>query len=224
MRAISNILAMALSATVLPALASTTPVTLTFDDTPLMALVGNTYAGSGATFSSNAWSVRSFACDDDGDGFSFVGHNGSCGALMLTADPMVPPGTNTVSFTIDFAGGFSELSFFYSALRDAGVSFAAFSGLGGTGTELDLSVADLTGSSCAISGVRFCDWTENTLQITNGMAMSLVISGVEQRLLLDDLTFAGQETGNELPEPTSVALALGALAAAGWTRRRKSVG
>ena len=220
MRATSTLLALALSAAALPALAGTAPVTLDFEDTPLAAVIGDRYAALGPTFTGAAWSVRSYACDEGGDGFGFL-RDGSCGALMLSADPFAPPTSGTVSFVIDFAGGFNALSFFYSALIDAGVSFAAYSGAGGTGSELAFTMDDLTASSCTISGVRFCDWTQNTLQITDGMAMSLVISGVEQRLMLDDLSFTQQTAGNELPEPTSVALALGALAAAGWTRRRK---
>jgi hypothetical protein len=48
----------------------------------------------------------------------------------------------------------------------------------------------------------------------------VTISGVDQRLMLDDLQFTTPAVGTPLPEPASVALALGALGAAGWTRRR----
>lgn len=53
-----------------------------------------------------------------------------------------------------------------------------------------------------------------------GVARSVVFSALDQSVLLDDLSFTTPSATGRLPEPTSVALALGALGALGWSRRR----
>jgi hypothetical protein len=213
MRATSRFLALALAAALQPAVAGV--VALDFEDVKGFGQLGNQYASSGVTFTGKAWGVSSVL--NGCDGALLFSRAGSCGALLL-GNPGQSATPNSIDFTIDLADGFNEFAFVYGIRGGSNVVIRVFDGFGGTGNALDV-LTGLTGSSCGQSGVSFCQWHTSSLKF-NGTAHSVTISGVDQRLMLDDLQFTTPAVGTPLPEPASVALALGALGAAGWTRRR----
>lgn len=213
MRATSKLLALALTAALQPAVAGV--VALNFEDITGVSKLGNQYAASGVAFTGNAWGVASAL--NDCDGLWLFAKADSCGALLL-GDPLQSATSNTLSFTIDVAGGFvNAFNFVYGIRSGSNVTIRVFDDVGGHGTALR-TLNGLTGGGCTAGGIAFCQWHNGSVSF-EGTARSVTISGVDQRLMLDDLQFT-PAAGTPLPEPTSIALALGALGAAGWTRRR----
>lgn len=219
MRTTSKLLAIALTAALQPAMAGT--VALNFEDVTTNVLAGNRYSSQGVTFSGDAWAVRSRLDGCGSTGLSFS-RSGSCGALLLaaTGSAVGNPTSSTKSFVIDVADGFvDELSFFYGVRSLSNVTITVFEDLGGSGKVL-FEQLGLPGEACSNGARLFCDpWYQYTSDKFSGVGHSVVISGVDQRLILDDLKFTTRASGN-LPEPTSAALVLGALGAMGWSRRR----
>lgn len=220
MRTTSKFLALALAAALQPAAAGT--VSVNFEDVTSNVLASN-YSAPGVTFSGDAWAVRSRlgACGSSGLIFS---RDGSCGALFLAASgsSVGTPTSDGKSFVIDVAEGFVDaFSFLYGLRSGSNVTITVFDQLGGQGNEL-LRKVGLTGTQCENSSRQFCDpqWYAYTSSKFNGVAHSVVVSGIDQRLMLDNLTFTTASNTGTLPEPTSAALALGALGALGWCRRR----
>lgn len=225
MRATSKLLALVLAAALQPAFAN---VELNFNDiTPAVnpdgsgaVVVGDRYLLSdGVQFTGAALGVSSFLCVTDPDnqiGFGFVDAGGGCGgAVLLSATSTSGP-----TFTINFADGFvAGSSFVYSALQASHVSITVYDQLNGKGN--DWLQVDPTPSSCNLDGVSFCKWTPLDLAF-DGTAYSIVISGVDEAFMLDNLSLVAAEAPNPTPEPGSIALALGALGAAGLTRRRRA--
>jgi MYXO-CTERM domain-containing protein len=227
MRATSKLLALILAAALQPAFAD---VVLKFNDiTPGVnpdgsgsIAVGDRYlASDGVQFTGSALGVSSLLCVTDPDnevGFGFIDAGGGCGGAVL----LFTGGTTDPTFTINFAGGFTAgSSFLYSAIRGSGVSVEVFDALDGKGTGTAQSA--LTTDTCDLPGVTFCSWPELKLAFL-GTAYSIVISGVNDSFMLDNLSLlaAGPTNPNPTPEPASAALALGALGALGWTRRRRA--
>ncbi len=222
MRTTSKLLALALTAALQPALADT--VTLNFEDVTSSVLVGNRYSSQGVAFTGNAWGVKSNQAPC-GAGGLFFSHAGSCGALLLAGTAGQTTDNLAKSFTINVADGFvTEFSFLYGIRALNGVTIKVFSGLDGGGlNENPLAILALGNSpQCTgIGQVQFCDpnWITSTMKF-DGVAHSVVVSGIDQRLMLDDLKFITPAANGRLPEPASIALALGALGALGWARRR----
>jgi len=213
MRATSKLLALAFASALQPAMAGV--VFLNFEDLTDTAKLG---AYDGVTFSNDAWGVTSKARPDCTGFGSFV-RAGSCGALELALDARANPGQTTQSFVMDLAGGFiTEFSYVYSARPGSNVTIQLFDGAGGAGNELQ-NLTGLTEAGCATPTVRFCNWTAMSTKF-NGVALSLKVTGLDQSLFMDDLRFITPASGGNLPEPASIALALGGLGAAAWTRRR----
>ena len=221
MRTTSKFLAIALTATVQSAMAGA--VFLDFEDVTVTEKLTNQYASKGVTVSGDAWTATSEACNygptqEPGD-VSFV-RSGSCGALYIAKDP-----TNTLekpvqsrSLTFSSTDGFVDaLSFvFASSSKDSNLSVHAFDA---AGKELGLGLTGMNGVACG--GFIFCNWSQSMTLSFTGVARTIVFSALDETALLDDLSFKTAEPGNgQLPEPASVALALGALAGLGWTRRR----
>jgi hypothetical protein len=221
MRVTSKLLALALTAALQPAFADT--VSLSFEDlkaNPLdLVHLLDRYKDSGIQFGgdADAWGVVSNRCD----GFAgFKSYDGGCGAVWLIGDPRDAVTDASASFTINFAAGFTsgiDSYFYYSALDT--VTIEVFDGLNGTGngTTQTVKVSD----ACGITNTRFCDWSKLTLDFS-GTAYSIVISGADESFMLDGLSLAraSSTTPTPLPEPGSIALAMGALGALGWTRKR----
>ncbi len=215
MRATSKLLAVALTAALQPAVAST--VSVNFEDLTSVTKLTDQYATAGITFTGDAWGVTSLFNGCSGEVQFF--RTGSCGALELASNAAGGAGTVPSSFTLSFAEGFvTEFSFVYSARTNSGVMIELLDRGGSVIDYLDT----LTTSGCSLGGVRFCNWNNGVIQF-DGVAYGLRVSGADQGLVLDDLKFIRQDTGPApLPEPASFALAFGALAAAGWARKRNA--
>lgn len=212
MRATSKLLALALTAALQPAIAGVVP--LTFEDIKATndndgyVELKDRYIKDGIVFSGAAVGLvrRSTACDGEA---SFVPRVDGCVALALD-------GGN--SFTLKFSKGFiAGTSLYYSALADAGVTITLFKDE--NATEEITRVGGLTEANCAGSA-RFCNWDLLTLSFS-GVAHSLVVNGLDQTLMLDDFSFVpAASTPGQLPEPASLVLAISALGALGWARKR----
>lgn len=216
MRTTSKLLALALAAALQPAMADT--VVLDFEDVTTTALLNGSY--NGVNVSGAAWSATSEVCSygpnlDPGD-VSFT-RPGSCGALWLAEDPTKSSNNGAKSLTVSLAGGFIEsLSFVYSgSVNFPNFSVHVFDDLG---NELGLGLSGLQAAGC--SGFVFCNWSQPITLSFEGVAHSVVFTAVDQTVLLDDLRFTTPAPASQLPEPTSIALALGALGGLGWVRRR----
>lgn len=212
MRATSKLLALALTATMQSAMAGA--VFLDFEDVQTTEPLTTRYASKGVTVSGAAWTATSEAC---GGGVSFV-RTGSCGALWLAQDPADQASTDARSFTLTSADGFVEaLSFVYSGSTTA-INLAVHA-YDVAGKEVGLGLTGLTGESCGT--FIFCNWSSLPVSLSfQGVARTIVFSAIDQTVLLDDLSFKTADPTGQLPEPTSIALALGALGGLGWSRRR----
>lgn len=228
MRAKSKLLALALTAALQPAIAAVAPISLNFEEITwpadadgVLSLHGPIYTG--VEFKDASWAVSSTACDGI---VNFVARNtGECNAFLLASNmlkPLPSPVTDQTA-KINVTGGFITGSYlYYSALRDSGVTITAYTGLDGTGTPLDFDLNILGG--CAGSP-GFCNWTKLDLDLGSFTARSLVITGIDNSVMLDDLFFVAPDATQPpglLPEPGSIALTLGALGALGWNRKRKT--
>lgn len=220
MRATSTLLALALTAAFQPAMADV--VSLGFNDLPTNnPLVGiqlnNRYSTQGVEFAGAAWGVVSRTCNSAG--WPFIAHDNSCGALLLAADADGSP-SGRQSFTINFAEGFvAGSSFFYSASLDSGLTVSLFDGLNGTGRGTALS--GFGASSCGLGGVSFCNWTKFDITDFQGVGRSMVVTANDQTFMLDDLNLVSATPGpGNVPEPASLALAVAALGALAWSRKR----
>lgn len=219
MRAKSKLLALGLVAALQPAVAGV--VNLGFEQPDDWGKLSNQFAAQGVTFSGDAWAVGSAL--DGCDGSLFYKNPGSCGALLL-GDPTVNLSGRRTSLTINLAGGFiQQFDFIYDQLAGGGVTIGVFEGLDGSGAQLGAAAA-LNAASCSAPGMLFCNaaWWTGSVQF-GGVARSVVISGTDKRLLMDDLRFITPAASNALPEPASFGLALSALGALGWVRRRRDV-
>lgn len=224
MRATSKLLALALAAALQPAVAGV--VKLDFEDFTGIVSIGARYSALGLTFTQNAWGVT--ANDRDITDICLGSYefeprkNGAsnCGALVL--------GENA-------AGGFDESKNFSFKITsnfgfEKGISFAFAVASGERGAKVDVLDAagnslvgangDLSGKACETG--PFCNWSETGDIFFSGLATTIVFTGADQRLMLDDLVLntAAGPNPPPLPEPASVALALTALGALGWTRKR----
>lgn len=216
MRTTSKLLALALTATMQSAMAGT--VFLDFEDVATTAALNGSY--NGVNVSGAAWSATSEACNygpnnESGD-VSFI-RTGSCGALWIAQDPTKINTNSPKSLTVSIASGFvDKLSFVYSgSVSFPNLSVHVFDELG---NELSLGLSGLQAAGC--SGFVFCNWSEPVTMAFEGVARSVVFTSLDQTVLLDDLRFTTPTATGQLPEPTSIALALGALGGLGWVRRR----
>lgn len=215
MRATSKLLALILAGALQPAVAGV--VSVDFEDLTSFVQVGDRYAGKGLSFVGDAWGAVSGI--QPCAGVARFTRDGSCGGLLLAQLPTDEPRTDKSSFTLNFAGGFvTNFSFVYSALADSDVLVELYDGRDGQGNLL-AAVGDLDARNCANSAVQFCEWQNRSVGFA-GTALSLRITGFDQTLMLDDLNFVTPTAGSDLPEPGGVALALSALGALGWARRR----
>ncbi|MFG6416848.1 hypothetical protein ACG02S_23395 [Roseateles sp. DC23W] len=219
MRATRKFLALALLTTTLqPALAGT--VTLDFEDAAERGQLSEQFKDLGLHFTGNAWGVNS-QLNGCGSGLSFD-KPGSCGALIL-GNPADRETGELREFTISVDSGFIDMvSFTYGQRAAGGLSISVFGSRDGTGQPLAL-LSNLLEPGCDQPNVRFCGWEDDAIEF-QGTAYSITFSGFDKRVMLDDLSFTTRDATNPnpLPEPASMALALGALGALGWTRRRAS--
>lgn len=210
MRMTSKFLAVALTATVQSAMAGT--IALDFEDLTTLSKFNGNY--NGVNITGAAWGGTSELCNGD---ISFL-RSGSCGALYLAADPTKAKTRNIESLTMSIKDGFDGLTFLYSgSATRINLSVHVFDA---AGAELGLGLTDLAGQSCA--SYQFCNWSQPITLSFKGIARSVTFSALDQSVLLDDIVFNTPTSTGQLPEPTSIALALGALGALGWSRKRKT--
>lgn len=218
MRTTSKLLALALTATMQSAMAD--PVFLDFEQiTTTLPYTTATTVQNGAhvTISGAAWGAASAACYGSFEA-SFI-RGGSCGALWLAEDGQ--PTVKSLTVTLD-EGFVDALSFIYSSNTNGDtLSVHVFDAFGKelSDSQGNKGLDGLTGSSANCGSYSFCNWSPTINLSFNGQARSVVFSAKDQTFLLDDLSFKTPTTGR-LPEPTSAVLALGALGALGWSRRR----
>lgn len=233
MRAINKFLALTLVAALQPAVAGT--VTLNFEDLSSFAALEGRYSQAlGVTFKGAAYGAVSSVVTSNSDPQPKCGGSGdylrinftrpnSCGGLFLYDGTDTTTGTD---FVLNLAGGFiSEFTFFYATTQAGGGSDAQISvydEADGLGNALN-SASGLAANDCpGNSGFTFCDFKSERITFT-GVAQSLRVTGFNQRLMLDDLTFTTPAAaGTPLPEPASAALVLGALGALAWVRQRRA--
>ena len=218
MRATSKLLALALCAALQPALAGVVSLDFENEANKDAAKIGDRYlASKGVSFTGDAWYLTSNSKDCKGDANFF--RLGSCGAIELAKD-LNHGASGEASFIVNLSGaGFTEFSFFLSALTGTSVKLELFSGLDATG-KVDEFTFDGVGCN-PNTNAKFCDFEKFTVD-ASGTALSLKVTGDDQSLMMDDLTFKIAGGGTNVPEPASMALALGALGAAGWARRRSA--
>lgn len=244
MRATSRILALALTAALQPAIAAVAPISLNFEDISsafnedgVVNLLNPPYTGgnAGVQFAGDSWAAASTACNGDNI-VTFVTHAGGCNAFMLAGDltTTLPAQPGTKKAFINLAAGFVTGShLYYSALTSSSLSIKAYTGLNGGGDLvqfLDDPKDGNDGNPTAIggcgNGATFCNWSLLNLNLGSATAKSLVISGIDSAVMLDDLYFVAPADVTQpptgLPEPGSIALAMTALGALGWSRKRKA--
>lgn len=228
MRVKSKLLALSLAAALQPAVAGT--VTLNFEEPSLWDLDWSKTAGlsneiGGFSFSGNAWAVvANRGNDDKGDPICPTDTDWTgpadlgCGALMLASSPANPSPKDSLSLTIQVTSGFVDKLMFDFSLLASPNGDGLLEILSETGAVL--GQANLGGTDC--QDYRICNWnTKQTVKFSD-TAYALRVTAFDQNLLLDNLSFITPSAGgNPLPEPGSVALALGALGALGWVRRRQ---
>lgn len=226
MRATRKLLALALTAALQPAIAD---VVLNFEDIKKTAdpadkgivQLLDRYKDSGVVFKDDAWGVVSRE-DNCNNGFGNFFHEGGCTALMLGKQPGGAASTSNASFTLNFAAGFiGGSSLNYAGKPSTTGSITLFSGLDGIGQLAVIDISGLSLSDCSIDpGFSLCNWTKLDLNF-GGLARSMVITGTDQSFLIDDLSLKSQAADpGRLPEPASLVLALSALGALGWARKR----
>lgn len=219
MRATSKLLALALAAALQPAMAGVVSLDFEKEANIATAQIGDRYlASKGVSFSGDAWYLTSGSTANGCTGISSFFRAGSCGALELAVNAKAVPVDQDDSFVLNLSGGFEkEFSFFYSALVATSALIEVFDGANATGNTLASSTFD--GAGCSLSKYKFCDFSQGSV-LFSGTALSLRVTGADQSLMMDDLSFITPTSGGQVPEPASAALALGALGAAAWARRR----
>lgn len=212
MRTTSKILAIALTAAVQSAMAGTIP--LNFEDLTTTAPLNGSY--NGVNVGGAAWGALSANCPN---GDVLFNRSNSCGALWLAVDPGKPQTGQVESLTMSIADGFDALSFVYSGSANSiNLSVRVFDA---AGAELT-SLPSLAGQACTDGTYVFCNWSQTLNVQFSGIARSVTFSALDQSVLLDDIVFRTPTSTGRLPEPTSVALALGALGGLAWSRKRKA--
>ena len=123
------------------------------------------------------------------------------------------------TFLNDATGFDTGLSFNYTAVNVGG-SINVWSGLNGSGSLLaNLSLPVTASGPCNGYGAGFCPFFAAGVGFA-GTAQSVEFVGVADQIVFDDVTF-GSTTPGHVPEPGTLLLLGGGMAAAGFSRQRR---
>jgi len=218
MNAFKTLVASAVLAVAAPTFAGTVTAQLDFETVGNFAGLSqagnNPYAGSGLTFSGNAYGIRSRR--DGGGSGSFFRDPANKGALMMFDD--AAPGEAAI--TINVASGFSDFFSVDYTGTSAAVGRAEVYDV--DGKLLQTEAFDPLSGSCPTSTDYLCEWKSTSFDFT-GVAYSIKLFGASTLFFFDDIKLGRADPG-QVPEPSSFALGLAAFAALGLSRRRKTQG
>jgi len=210
---------LSMSLTAVPITASS--ATLNFEDIGDFVPVDASYVGDGVTFTGDAFVLESRVFDDNNSGL-FENQNSGSAAMFLIRDPAADP---SASATLNYAAGFTSVSFYYTASLVPG-TIRVYDGVDGTGELLvppgdpfTLPVNQI--SDCTATTeytVQFCDWDFKQLAL-NGVARSIVFGGGNGFIGFDDITLESAT----VPLPAAAWLLLSGLAGLGFVGRRRLV-
>lgn len=217
--------AVAASSLAAASFASQAGAVLNFDsyaDAPKTAAVGKSIKGF--EFGANGYFATS-QWDANGLG-NFADAPSGFGALMLSSNPDFPSGGGNIDLVINVTNGFSSKFWLSWATSSAGSGVVRiFDGLNGrdkSGGDNALFTVQLL-STGACDGNVACNWRDNGIDTGFAVnAYSLRITGSDSNIFFDNMSFGDAvDTGNNVPEPGSLALALAGFGAAAWGVRRR---
>lgn len=171
-------------------------ITLDFETAPSFASVGNTYASAGVTFGQDLQGLT-----NDALGPYFSNAPSPVGVIFVSGGG---------DATMNVAGGFYAISFFYSSADVVADALQVWSDVGGTGTLLK-SFSLESNATLGCTDTAYCNWSRLSADL-NGTGRSVTFSSGAQLAAFDDITL--------VPEPSSVLLAGLAMTALLVTRRR----
>ncbi len=180
------------------------------------------YSSKGITFGKNA---VAFVSAKEIGAFGGLFTNTPSPSTAITV--LTAPDDDNFSFLINVTGGFqSSLGLSFGTQRGASGEVTLYSEADGKGNTIgfeELFQADGAQSNCKdqVLGDLICVWTLADISFS-GTAYSVRVSSSAPGLMfIDNMRFGAADTGNNVPEPASLALALAAAGAAALTRRRK---
>lgn len=124
---------------------------------------------------------------------------------------------------LNFESGFTgTVSLFYASIRSSGV-VSVYDGFGGTGTSLaSLAISpNVVLPGCPELNAGFCPFTEIQFSFA-GTGKSLVLTGLENSIIFDDITVNTVDPVSEVPEPATFGLVACALVFGICAYRRQS--
>lgn len=206
-----------LAAAFVPFSASATVITLDFEGVGNGASINNFYNGGsdsqgnsgvnyGVAFGSNALGL----VDADAGGTGNFGNEPTPDTIMFFL---------TGSAVLNYAPGFTQgFSFWYTTTNNAG-NVNVYDDLNASGNLLGTIALSALGAGAGDPNGSFSNWAIGSLALT-GTAKSIDFGGTVNQVGYDNITF-GSTNPNGVPEPTSLALLLAAIGAAGAVSRRK---
>ena len=183
---------------------------------------GTSGTNFGITFAANAVAVCLNAVGGSCSSASAGGLQPTSGQGALG----IGSGTST---WFDIPTGFTNAIGFRYAIRTGTATIAAYSGLGGTGSLLSAAPLSLfnVAAGCPAYNAAECPFSPGGLSF-NGVAMSVVFTGVPGDVVWDDLTLGFNDPQSpppvaSLPEPASWVLFVVSFGVAGARLRRRAV-